>query len=121
MTISRDILCLLPIALILGACSDAGTGSAASDTGANGASKPSSMKVSSAKRQCVMQASLGLDMPREAIKSMCGCAIDKLVQNGKFTEDQEPSEEDASAVLDGCITEFLESEEAAQMLEDADQ
>lgn len=85
------------------------------------AAKPSSMKIGSAKRQCVMQASLGLDMPDTAIKNICGCAIDTLVENGSFTESRQPSEQDAENVLDGCISKFLESDEASQLVEGGNQ
>lgn len=70
---------------------------------------PSSLQIGSAKRQCTSAASLGMidsGVPREAIQLVCDCTIDKLVDDGNYAVESEPSEAESDEAMNVCINEI---------------
>ncbi|NVE93743.1 hypothetical protein [Altererythrobacter lutimaris] len=80
------------------------------------AGPPSNLDINSAKRQCATVASINLmgsGVPDEAIEAVCSCSIDKLVRDGKFSDQRQPTEAEAEEAMNTCIDEV-----AAQMSSD---
>nr|WP_298930281.1 hypothetical protein [uncultured Erythrobacter sp.] len=79
------------------------------------ASPPSQLNINSAKRQCTIAASMsmiGSGAPEEAIKQVCDCSIDRLLENGSFTSEVQPDEAASDEALNFCVDQL-----AAQMAE----
>ena len=73
---------------------------------------PSNLDVNSAKRQCSTTASMammGQGVPEEAIKTVCDCSIDKLVDSGDFTGEGKPDDAAMEGAMNTCLEE-LETE-----------
>lgn len=97
-------ICVFPLA----SCGDRGLTDEAS---VEATEPPSSLQIGSAKRQCSSAASLGMidqGVPKEAIKMVCDCVIDELVDNGTYTANREPSETEADLAMNGCIDKVSE-------------
>ena len=60
------------------------------------------LQINSAKRQCVSVAVIQ-QVPREAAKDICDCAIDTLVEAGQMTASKMPSDQEQQTALDACI------------------
>ena len=68
---------------------------------------PDTLKIGSAKRQCVMTASLSGEIPKEISEEVCGCTMDRLIEEKHFAASREPTEAEADVALETCIDEFL--------------
>ncbi|MEM7777771.1 MAG: hypothetical protein AAF732_19445 [Pseudomonadota bacterium] len=92
--------------------------SACSSSEPETAEPPSNLDVNSAKRQCSTTASMammGQGVPEEAIKKVCDCSIDKLVDTGDFTAEAKPDDASMEGAMNTCLEEL-----EAEMLGDAE-
>lgn len=101
-------LILAPAALLV----LAGCGAGADDNGAadNTEAEPlSQLDINSSKRQCSTTASMALigsGVPEDAIDTVCGCTIDKLIADGDYSSESEPSDAASEAALEHCVDEL---------------
>jgi hypothetical protein len=75
------------------------------------AEAPSSLQIGSAKRQCVMTASLSGEIPKDMSQQLCDCSIDKLVEDKHFTASSQPNDQQAETALNGCFDAFVSESE----------
>lgn len=65
----------------------------------------SDMQVNSAKRQCVSTAVLQ-QVPSDAAREICDCAIDALIDAGEMTAQAMPADEEQQSALDTCVENY---------------